>query len=89
MTPGHPILSIEGWKSRDIENSREEHMTEATLLNIGDVIIGANNNKIVIDIKEYDNTNNIIVYNATTEDDHTFIANDIIVHNAKDLLEIM
>ena len=58
-------------------------MTEATLLNVGDEIIGINKNKIVVSIKEYDNIDNIIVYNATTEDDHTFIANDIVVHNAK------
>lgn len=30
MTPGHPLLSTKGWKSRDIENSLYEHGTIAT-----------------------------------------------------------
>jgi hypothetical protein len=52
MTPGHPLLSTKGWKSRDIENSLYEHNTDATWLEIGDEIIGIDNNNIVIDIQE-------------------------------------
>jgi len=46
MTPGHPILTTEGWKSRDIENSLIEHNTIATWLNIGDTIINISNDII-------------------------------------------
>ncbi len=49
-TPGHPLLSTDGWKSLDIENSLYEHGTVATLLKIGDEIIGINGNAVVIDI---------------------------------------
>ena len=83
MTPGHPILSTNGWKSRNIEDSKLGHGVEATLLQIGDIIVGQYKNKIIREIIEYNNDDNITVYNATTEDDHTFVVNDIVAHNQK------
>jgi hypothetical protein len=36
MTPGHPVLTLDGWKSMDVENSLQEHETVVTLLSMDD-----------------------------------------------------
>ena len=84
MTPGHPILTTEGWKSRDIENSLIEHNTITTWLNIGDTIINISNNSIqVVDIQEKNISDNFDTYNIEVETCHTFLVNGLVVHNAK------
>lgn len=83
ITPGHPILTTEGWKSRDIENSLYEHNTVATWLELGDTIVGLNGNVNVVDIQEMSIPNNYTTYNLEVEECHTYIANGIVVHNAK------
>ena len=41
MTLGHPIYTLEGWKSKDIETSLLEHDVKANLLNEEqDILIG-------------------------------------------------
>ena len=83
ITPGHPILTTEGWKSRDIENSLYEHNTVATWLNIGDQIIGYSGLTIVKDILEMEIPNNYVTYNIEVEICHTYLADGIVVHNGK------
>lgn len=82
MTLGHPLLSDEGWKSLDIDNSLYEHSVIASLLNVGDKILSYNNNQIdVVNIIYCDINNNYDSYNIEVEDCHTFIANGFVVHN--------
>ena len=84
MTPGHPIMTTDGWKSRDIENSLYEHNTIATWLEIGDKVININGTEIyVINIEEKNIPNNFDTYNIEVETCHTFLANGFVVHNAK------
>lgn len=86
ITPGHPILTYNGWKSKDIENSLYEHNTIVTYLNIHDLVIGYYNQfNNIISIKEVNIGNNYISYNIEVEDCHTFIANGIVVHNGKSI----
>ena len=83
LTPGHPLYSTNGWKSLDLENSLYEHDTVATLLQIGDIIIGINGNKVVEQIEWLDIGFNYDSYNIEVEDCHTFLANGLVAHNAK------
>ena len=83
ITPGHPILTTEGWKSRDIENSLYEHNTIATWLNIGDQVIGYSGIVVVENIVEMEIPNNYITYNIEVEVCHTYLADGIVVHNMK------
>lgn len=83
ITPGHPILTELGWKSRDIENSLMEHNTVASLMNVGDYVIGLFKNPIVMDIQEMDIGEHYDSYNIEVETCHTYLAEDIVVHNAK------
>lgn len=83
LTPGHPLYSIDGWKSLDIENSLYEHNTVTTLLHTGDEIIGINGNKIVKAIEWLTIDVNYDSYNIEVEDCHTFLANGLVAHNAK------
>lgn len=83
LTPGHPLYSTNGWKSLDIENSLYEHGTIATLLHVGDEIIGINENKIVQSIEYLNIGVNYDSYNIEVEDCHTFLANGLVAHNMK------
>ncbi len=83
LTPGHPLLSVNGWKSLDIENSLYEHNTITTLLQINDEIININENAFVVQIEYLNIDNNYDSYNIEVEDCHTFLANGFVAHNAK------
>ena len=83
LTPGHPLYSTHGWKSLDIENSLYEHGTVATLLHIGDEIIGITGNKVVKTIEWLNIGSNYNSYNIEVEDCHTFLANGLVAHNMK------
>ena len=86
VTPGHPILTTEGWKSLDIENSLYEHGVEATLLNINDEVLNYSENTFVKEIK-YMPELNYIVYNLEVDECHTFLASGIVVHNKKVVMD--
>ena len=83
ITPGHPILTTNGWKSRDIENSLYEHNTVADWLEIGDEVIGYEGNAFVTGIKELNIPKNYTTYNVEVETCHTFMVDGLVVHNAK------
>lgn len=86
MTLGHPILTLNGWKSRDLNESYDVHGVIATLLNIGDIAIGLYGNQQVINIHEFDYNDLYDTYNIEVETCHTYIANGIVVHNAKKMI---
>lgn len=84
MTAGHPILTTSGWKSRDLEESLLEHGMNVNYLNIGDIVLGFGISGRVESITDnYYEKNNNIVYTLKVDICHTFIANNIIVHNSK------
>ena len=82
ITPGHPILTPDGWKSRDVENSLYEHEVEATQLEIGDAVLGYEDVVYVTNITEVNIPQHYDTYNISIADDHTYIVDNIIVHNA-------
>ena len=83
MTLGHPLLTTQGWKSLDLNNSEFEHgVSDATLLSVGDILIGYDKPIIVNNINIYPVDKDYIVYCLGVDGYHNFIANDIIVHNA-------
>ena len=82
MTLGHPIYTLEGWKSKDIETSLLEHDVKANLLNEEqDILIGYQEQISILDIQYFSIPNNQIVYCLSIEDNFTFITDGIIVHN--------
>lgn len=84
MTAGHPILTTSGWKSRDLEESLLEHGMNVNYLNIGDIVLGFGiSGKVESITDNYYEKNNNIVYTLKIDVCHTFIANNIIVHNSK------
>lgn len=84
MTAGHPILTTSGWKSRDLEESLLEHGMNVNYLNIGDIVLGFGiSGKVESITNNYYEKNNNIVYTLKIDVCHTFIANNIIVHNSK------
>ena len=83
ITPGHPILTTRGWCSRDIQNSLIEHATLAKWLEIGDCVITNTGNKTITDIQNIVVPDNYISYNIEVQDCHTFVADNVVVHNLK------
>ena len=83
VTPGHPLMTTKGWKSMDPANSAWEHNTIATWLEIGDEIIGYHGNAIVLHITEISIPEHYTTYNLEVEACHTYLADGIVVHNAK------
>lgn len=81
MTPSHPLLTSQGWKSLDIERALFEHGLETTLLKIGDIILGFGTFGKVEKIIYEDMSKDIEVYTLMVNNCHTFIVNNMIVHN--------
>jgi len=81
ITPSHPILTTDGWKSSDLWLSLIEHHVIAARLQIGDIVIGQESNATVIEIEELPISINYDTYNISVDTIHTFIANGIVVHN--------
>ena len=85
LTPGHPLYSINGWKSLDIEDSLWEHGTIATLLQVNDTIVNINQNAQIINIEYLNIGLNYDSYNIEVEECHTFLANGFVAHNRKQI----
>ena len=82
LTPGHPLLTTQGWKSKDLNDSLYEHKVEATWLHVGDTVLGYDTDVQVVDINDINISSNYTSYNIAVEDCHTFVANNIVVHNS-------
>lgn len=81
VTPTHPFMTTEGWKSLDPEGTRKESKgIQVTLLKLGDTLI-LRDNKIKIltqlDSKEV----STMVYNFGINGTHDFYADNYLVHN--------
>jgi hypothetical protein len=81
VTPTHPFMTTEGWKSLDPEGTRRESPgIEVTRLKVGDILIMKDNKRKVLtklDSKEVSTT----VYNFGVNGTHDFYADDYLVHN--------
>lgn len=81
VTPTHPFMTTEGWKSLDPEGTkRESPGLEVTLLSLGDTFIMRDNqtkNLTQLDSKEISTT----VYNFGVNGTHEFYADNYLVHN--------
>ena len=80
LTPEHPLLSNTGWKS--ISGGILFNLPIAQL-NVGDKLLGYDDNVIIIDIQYINDNINRTVYNLEIAHTHTYIVNNIIVHNDK------
>jgi hypothetical protein len=84
VTPNHPFMTTDGWKSLDPAATRKEIPgIVVSKLSIGDTLIMKDNKTKILRTLEskYIET---AVYNFKVEGDHTYYANDYLVHN-KDL----
>lgn len=85
LTDYHPILTNEGWKAVNVEMSRKHHPDlDVNKLEEGDTMIkltneGMTTSEVVVNIERYDSTDK--VYNFRVNNDNTYTANNIIVHN--------
>lgn len=81
VTPTHPFMTTEGWKSLDPEGTkRESPGLEVTLLSLGDTFIMYDNqtkNLTQLDSKEISTK----VYNFGVNGTHEFYADNYLVHN--------
>jgi hypothetical protein len=82
-TPEHPFWIIDkGWCSFNPSDSLELHDLEVSLLVEGDIALNEFEEQIVIEgITELEYKKLIKVYNLEIEDNHTYYANGILVHN--------
>ena len=81
LTPSHPILTIEGWKSRDWLFSMIEEHEDTKWLEEGDTVIKYDGLVKIKSIEEIFVPDNYTTYNFKVEDTHTYIANGTVVHN--------
>ena len=84
MRAYHPLLTTEGWKSLRpaLAETIRDLNAEVSQLNIGDSLIGTNENPTIIKIINRDTPVNYNTYNFTVEKNHNYIANGIVAHNA-------
>jgi hypothetical protein len=82
-TPEHPFWIIDkGWSSFDPTSSMELHDLEVAQLTEGDIALNEFEEQIVIEgITEISYKKPVKVYNLEIEDNHTYYANGILVHN--------
>ncbi|MCM0606228.1 MAG: hypothetical protein KA715_09070 [Xanthomonadaceae bacterium] len=82
ITEGHPIKTKDGWKSISPKKSMEENHKisgDVGQLKVGDVIL-ADSGEIEV-TKIHKKSSNVKVYNLEVENDHSYRANGIFVHN--------
>lgn len=86
-TAGHPILTTQGWKSRDTDEAIERHNVSTNTLAIGDEIITPNDKLQIINITEINSDETTPVYNLRIKKNQTYVANGMVVHNDADTKE--
>ena len=88
-TAEHPFWIVDkGWCSVDAKAAKEDHGIEVSQLEIGDTLLDENNNKVVLaGIEEKQQVPYQAVYNLTVQQNHTYYANGILVHNKYDEMD--
>jgi len=85
LTSGHPVLTEKGWASYDNSKTRKENLyNNSTLYQLKpkDKCLSINNEYLEIDSIEILDSDLIEVYDFTIDKTHTFIGNNVILHNA-------
>lgn len=86
VTPNHPFLTTEWWKSPDPEATRREIPDlDVTLLQIGDILITASGTRVITTLTPHTDATSTQLYNFQLDGDHTYFANGFAVHNKLDI----
>ena len=84
MRAYHPLLTIEGYKSLRPELAQTiMEAGKVGKLQIGDTLIGYNSNVKITSIEQRNPIDNYDTYNLEIEDNHNYIVNGIVAHNAQ------
>ena len=84
MTPDHPVYVIDkGWSSIDIESSKEIYeLSNIEQLEVGDIVLGINENSLIIDIKRIEGLNTKThTFTVDNKNAENYFANGILAHN--------
>jgi len=88
VTDEHPFMTEGGWKSINPgETLKENPDLTVDILNVGDVIITNSESITIESIESHDGNAEDIVYNFILDGDHTYYANNILVHNKENVPE--
>ena len=79
LTSDHPILSLNGWKSKNIERSKIFFGVDVTELKNNDKILSSNGTISIEKIEEINNPENYTLYDIFIDDCYAFLANNTIV----------
>jgi intein/homing endonuclease len=83
MTPGHPVLTLNGWKSLSpAVTYREHNLLGVKMLNVFDYIKTTEGYASILSIQYKDNPQQYNTYNIDVPKNQTYIANGVITHNA-------
>ena len=84
MRAYHPLLTTEGWKSLrpNSPDAIRENIEGLTLLEVGDTLVGYDENVTIVSIEQRPEVENYYTYNLSVEGHHNYIVNGIIAHNS-------
>ena len=83
MRAYHPLLTTEGWKSLRPEYAETKiDVGTVELLEVGDTIVGFEENVTVVSVEQRPEVENYYTYNLSVEGYHNYIVEGIVVHNA-------
>ena len=81
VTPTHPFMTTDGWKSLDPEGTKKETPDlDVSLLQVGDTLLQKEDKQVVLeklDVIQAETT----VYNFGLNGSHDFFADNYLVHN--------
>ncbi|MGH8484435.1 MAG: Hint domain-containing protein, partial [Pseudomonas sp.] len=84
VTANHPFYPKGGWKAIDVEGARKDHPGVAvTQLELGDVLVDVNGKEVVLQSMKAEDHGWLTVYNPSMSGNHTYFANDLLMHNIK------
>ena len=83
VTSNHPFYTKGGgWKAIDVELARKEHPgMQIEKLEIGDILVHADGSEVELKSMESEDHGWLTVYNPSMDGDHTYYANDLLMHN--------
>ena len=84
MRAYHPLLTTEGYKTLRPEITKSEGYGDMELLEIGDTLIGYKENATIVSITPRAFVENYDTYNLAIENNHNYIVDGIVAHNAAD-----
>ena len=85
MRAYHPLLTIEGWKSLrpNLAQTIMDAGYEVEMLQVGDILVGYEDNPTIISIEQRPEIDNYDTYNLSVDGKyHNYIVEGIVVHNA-------